>query len=321
MSILKYLISLLVSLILVFSQYSYAQFLELKDFADNPGNLAASYFSPDSDDPSIVVLLHGCAQEGEAFAVQSGLFGLAKKHGFALLIPQQSSDNNIKRCFNWYSSNDYTKDFGENLSIKNMIVRLKKQLGSERVYILGLSAGGAMASNLLVNYPELFNAGAIVAGIPFPCADGLITAISCMKNGPSQTAGDLAMRAKKSSPKQKNWPKLSVWSGGNDEIVNPLNATTLAQYWATLSGITLNPHTKNNKGYTVKSWENESKITQVELIIVDDLGHGIMVNPKEINGGIIADYLLLSPISSTKHIIDFWQLSSNEKITKSNLFL
>jgi poly(hydroxyalkanoate) depolymerase family esterase len=96
-------------------------------------------------------------------------------------MPQQSLENNIKGCFNWYSTSDFAKETGENLSIKNMILTLKQHLGGADVYILGLSAGGAMASSLLVNYPDLFNAGAIVAGIPFPCADGLITVISCMK--------------------------------------------------------------------------------------------------------------------------------------------
>jgi poly(hydroxyalkanoate) depolymerase family esterase len=297
----------------VFSQYSYAQFTELKDFSGNPGNLTASYFLPEAAKPSIVVLLHGCAQSGEKLAKQSGLLGLAKQHNFALLIPQQSVDNNIKGCFNWYSANDYTKELGENLSIKNMIDSLMVKLAGERIYIIGMSAGGAMASSLLVNYPKLFNAGAIVAGIPFPCADGLITAISCMKNGPSQTADELTLLVNEINPKQITWPKLSVWTGADDAIVNPLNSITLAQHWAKLSGIEAMPQLNNKPGYTIKSWNDKYNKKQVELIEVANIGHGLMVNPNELNGGETTNYLLASPISTAKHIVDFWQLSSISK--------
>ncbi|PHQ57967.1 MAG: hypothetical protein COA30_01525 [Sulfurimonas sp.] len=64
--------------------------------------------------------MHGCAQYGEELALKSGLLGLAKKYDFAVLMPQQGLNNNIKLCFNWYSSEDYSKDKGESLSIKNM---------------------------------------------------------------------------------------------------------------------------------------------------------------------------------------------------------
>jgi poly(hydroxyalkanoate) depolymerase family esterase len=314
MSILKFLTTYSLTLFIgLLSLNAYAEFIELKSFNENPGNLSASYFSPNSEHPNIVVLLHGCVQEGESFAKKSGLLSLAKKHEFALLMPQQSLDNNIKRCFNWYSANDYTKDEGENLSIKNMIITLKQQLGSERIYIIGLSGGGAMASSMLVNYPELFNAGAVVAGIPFPCANGLITAISCMKNGPSQTADNLTLLVNEINPQRSIWPKISVWTGENDAIVNPLNSSALADHWASLSGIIAKPKVTDLTGYTLTEWKNKQKETQVELIVVANRGHGMMVNPNEINGGETADYLLESPISTAKHIIGFWQLSAMNK--------
>ena len=249
----------------------------------------------------------GVPQQGDELALQSGLFGLAKKHNFALLVPQQGLSNNIKRCFNWYSADDYTRGSGETLSIKNMISHLKAQLGSKEVYILGLSAGGAMASGMLANYPALFTGGAVVAGIPFPCAEGLITGISCMRNGPSQTADELMALVKKLNPKQTIWPKLSVWTGTTDGIVNPLNSSMLAQQWASLSGLVHKPIIHKKPGYTITHWHNSAKETQVELIEVDDRGHGIMVNPTVENGGKESDYVLASPISTVKHVIDFWQ--------------
>jgi len=307
MRIFNPLVTLLLTLSV--SLFSHAEFKKLDEFGDNPGALEASYFTPNIKSPALVVLLHGCAQQGEELAQKSGLLSLAQKHNFAFLLPQQTLSNNIKRCFNWYSPDDSSKDIGESLSIKNMVTHLKAKLSSQDVYIIGLSAGGAMASGMLANYPALFTGGAIVAGIPFPCADGLITGISCMRNGPSQTAKELETLVRNINPKQQSWPKLSVWTGENDSIVNPLNSSLHAQQWANLSAIKNKPTIDHKSGYTVTRWQNSAKQTQVELIEVSDLGHGIMVNPQVENGGEASDYVLASPVSTVKHVIDFWQLS------------
>jgi poly(hydroxyalkanoate) depolymerase family esterase len=318
MRILNPLAALLLTLGVSLS--SHADFQKLEEFGDNPGYLEASYFAPNIDKTTLVVLLHGCAQHGDELARQSGLLGLAKKHNFALLLPQQGLSNNIKRCFNWYSADDFTRDSGETLSIKNMINRLKAQLGSKEVYIIGLSAGGAMASGMLANYPTLFSGGAVVAGIPFSCAEGLMTGISCMRNGPSQTADELVKQVKKINGHQITWPKLSVWTGAIDSIVNPLNSSVLAQQWANLSALESKPIINKKSGYTVTGWQNSAKAVQVELVEVSGLGHGIMVNPQVENGGEESDYLLASPVSTVKHVVDFWQLSSIENNKQQNSY-
>jgi len=297
----------------LFSHQSFAEFIELDGFGKNPGDLKASYFLPkmahaNSASPALVVLLHGCAQQAEELAQQSGLLGLAKLHNFALLLPQQGLNNNIKYCFNWYSADDYTKGKGETLSIKNMMTSLSQKIGSENIYIIGLSAGGAMASSLLVNYPDLFTAGAVIAGIPFPCADGLITGISCMKNGPSQTPNELVTQIQKITPEQASWPKLSVWTGSKDGIVNPLNSSVLAEQWVQLSKVASKPIVSKKSGYNITHWQNADKEAQVELVEVMKRDHGIMVNPKVENGGEVSDYLLSSPLSTAKHVVEFWGL-------------
>ena len=313
-AVTKYLKTLLLAISFLFlCKPAYAGVVVLDNFGDNPGALKASYYLPETinlkeKSVPIVVLLHGCAQQANELAQQSGFLGLAKQHKFVLLMPQQDLGNNIKRCFNWYSAEDFTKGKGETLSIKNMITTLKQKLASDSVYIIGLSAGGAMASGLLVNYPELFTAGAVVAGIPFPCADGLITGISCMKNGPSQTIDEFVELIEKIAPKQSKWPKLSVWTGNNDSIVNPLNASMLAQQWAKLSKITASPISNQQSGYSVTRWKNANEETQVEFIEVMNRDHGIMVNPNIENGGEASDYLLAAPLSTAKQLVEFWNL-------------
>ena len=282
-------------------------FRSLHEFGANPGELSASYFSASetTKSTSTVVLLHGCVQNGQTLAKQSGFLSLAKQHNFNLLIPQQSMSNNIKGCFNWFSKQDTSKDAGELLSLKNMVTAFTKQQGSKNTFVVGLSAGGAMTSALLLNYPDLFNSGAIVAGIPYPCADSLTKAISCMRSGPSTTPKQLADSVK---PFVKNTklPKLSIWTGTEDQVVNPKNAQYMAQQWLQLSDKKLVSTTEKKTGYRLTSWLDDKGESSLELVEIDNLGHGMMVNPEKNNNEEAGDFLLKSPISASENIIKFW---------------
>ena len=101
-----------------YSKLSWAEFTQFEKFGENPGELTASYFQPELVSGDTVVLLHGCVQNGEALAINSGFLSLAKTHRFNLLVAQQSDKNNIKSCFNWFSKQDTDKNSGELLSLK-----------------------------------------------------------------------------------------------------------------------------------------------------------------------------------------------------------
>lgn len=300
-------ITLIFVWLMLFSQRAYSEFTALDNFNDNPGELTASMYRSDKASKHLVVLLHGCTQNGERLAEQSGLLALAKKKNFSLLIPQQSLNNNIKQCFNWYSPQDTSLDSGELLSIKNMLLTSKQVLDAEFVYVIGLSAGGAMASAMLVNYPELFTSAAIVAGIAFPCADGLIKAISCMKNGPSQSAAELISLAKQHHKGEVSWPNLSIWTGNQDSVVHPKNAEALAQQWLGLMAITSAAQVNEYPEYRVSQWQKEHS-TQVQLVQFEGLGHGMMVDKNSERGDAAIDFLLPAPISTVKTVVDFWQI-------------
>jgi len=286
----------------------HAQLTPLTNFGANPGELAASYYLPDRKASNLVVLLHGCVQNGETLAEQSGFLSLAKANNFALLMPQQNTDNNIKDCFNWFSPQDIEKDQGEILSIKNMILAVKKKTKSNKVFIAGLSAGGAMTHVMLVHYPELFESAAIIAGIPFPCADNLIKAISCMRNGPSQTSNDLIQLVNSVNDSTAKWPNLTIWTGTADNVVNPRNSTILAQQWAGLKDINTDPIVTQYPSYQTKHWKNGVSKNAVELVMIDGLDHGISVNSTIKNGGESGPFLLESPISAAVNIVKFWHL-------------
>jgi poly(hydroxyalkanoate) depolymerase family esterase len=293
------------------SQNVLANFNKLTDYGANPGELLASYYANSPVTENLVILLHGCVQNGEQFAEQSGFLALAKRYDFTLLVPQQIESNNIKSCFNWFSLQDIKKDSGESLSLKNMISSLKTRVKAKNTYIVGLSAGGAMASVMLVHYPKMFSAGAIISGIPYPCADNLIKAISCMRSGPSQSVEKLTALVKQSNLASHKWPSLSIWTGKQDKVVHPLNSISLAKHWSMLTNSIGNPDIERQENYQVSRWRDQKDKTRVELIEIENMGHGIAVNPMLDYGGVIAPFLLETSISAPINIVKFWNIDND----------
>lgn len=288
---------LVASLHVAEAQADTADFTKLAKFGANPGELSASYYASADTNDSLLVLLHGCGQNSEQLAKQSGLYQQAKLHNFALLLPQQHKENNATTCFNWFSKADQDKDQGETLSIVNMIKATKKLTQSNKVFIVGLSAGGALTSSLMVHYPNMFEAGAVVAGIPYPCADNLIKAISCMKSGSTTDAKNLAKQINKT---QVQWPKLTVITGDKDNIVNPKNAELMAQQWGYLTGQS-KPSSLKIADVNASSFGESS-----ELIVIPNMGHGLPINSELTAGGSAAPFVLESPFSAADYLVKKW---------------
>ena len=161
--------------------------VEVTGFGSNPGNLRMFEYVPNQLPPSapLVVVMHGCTQNARTFAKESGWIRIADKLHAALALPEQVQDNNQNRCFNWFLPGDIKRDQGEALSIKQMVDKMKADhdIDPKRVYVTGLSAGGAMTSVMLATYPEVFAGGGIVAGLPYGCAESLSDALQCMSTG------------------------------------------------------------------------------------------------------------------------------------------
>src|SRR5665213_3720211 len=160
-------------------------------FAPNPGNLRMFRYLPRGlkTGAPLVVVLHGCGQTASGYALGAGWCQLADQLGFAVLAPEQKAVNNPNTCFNWFNPEDITRGEGEAASIAAMIATLTQthKLDASRVFITGLSAGGAMAAVMLANYPELFAGGAIIAGLPFGAAANVRDALESMRSAPLRT--------------------------------------------------------------------------------------------------------------------------------------
>src|SRR5215470_13383145 len=144
---------------------------EIVGFGSNPGNLRMFGYRPATlaDNPALVVVLHGCTQTAAGYDLGAGWSTLADRYGFVLLLPEQQRSNNPHGCFNWFRPEHSRRNQGEPLSIRQMIEKCVVDFGIDRrrIFITGLSAGGAMTSVMLACYPEVFAGGAIVAGLPY----------------------------------------------------------------------------------------------------------------------------------------------------------
>ena len=142
---------------------------EVQGFGSNPGALRMFKYVPAQPEQTLVVVLHGGTQTAASYDFGAGWSTLADRYGFVLLLPQQQPANNANRCFNWFLAGDIERGKGEALSIRQMVDAMIRDhdIDRSRVFVTGLSAGGAMTSVMLATYPDTFAAGGVIAGLPY----------------------------------------------------------------------------------------------------------------------------------------------------------
>ncbi|MCK0208650.1 PHB depolymerase family esterase [Starkeya koreensis] len=284
--------------------------LTLTTFGTNPGALRARFYLPPGIRPGapLVVVLHGCTQNAAGYDHHSGWSELADRAGFALLYPEQRHDNNPNLCFNWFHPEDTRRNHGEALSIRQMIesMILAHDLDRSRVFVTGLSAGGAMASVMLATYPEVFAAGGIIAGLAYGRATTVPEAFSCMHgHGPASDA-ELWRLLREASDHSGPWPRITIWQGSADHTVAPSNAEDIAAQWRSVHGLDAAATRTERQGTRWRrTWCNGAGEAVIELNTVAAMGHG---TPLGNELGTPGPYMLDVGISSTREIAGFWGL-------------
>ena len=295
---------------------AHSPLVEINQFGSNPGALRMFSFVPEhlAPAPALVVVLHGCGQTAAGYDLGTGWSTLASRYGFALLMPEQQASNNANTCFNWFNPEDISRDGGEAGSIRQMIARMvaDHKIDSRRIYVTGLSAGGAMTSVMLAIYPEVFAGGAVIAGLPYGIASNVREALSGMMQSPSRPARELGDLVRSASTHKGRWPKLSIWHGSADRTVNPANADEIVKQWLDLHGLPHDPMSSGEvDGHPRDVWWNADGETVVESYTITDMGHG---TPLGINGndepyGAEGAFLIEAGISSSYHIANFFGLT------------
>ncbi|PZO01077.1 MAG: hypothetical protein DCF30_08200 [Hyphomicrobiales bacterium] len=286
---------------------------EMTSFGSNPGALKAHVYLPDilPAKAPLVVVLHGCTQTAADYDHGSGWSQLADRHGFALLYPEQQRANNPNLCFNWFAPGDIRRDSGEALSIAQMVATMIEvhALDRRRVFVTGLSAGGAMAAVMLATYPGIFAGGAIIAGLPFGCASNVPEALERMRGQGLPREAALQSAVRDASRHAGPWPTLSVWHGTQDRTVVPANGEAILSQWRGVHGLEAEPtQTTAIAGHTRRIWCDATGVARIEAFAIAGMGHG---TPVDAGDGIGAPgaFMLNAGISSTRHIAAFWQLA------------
>ena len=286
----------------------------LLQFGSNPGELRARTYTPDGlpHSAALVVVLHGCTQTAAGYDYGSGWSSLAERHGFALLFPEQQRSNNPNLCFNWFRPGDCRRGGGEPLSIRQMIESfvMSHDIDRRRIFVTGLSAGGAMTSVMLATYPDVFAGGAIIAGLPYGCAKTIPEAFDRMK-GNGLTNGDGLVRG--ASGHDGPWPIVSVWHGSADQTVHPDNAEAILRQWRLVHGLEEEPTRTELIGtYPHRTWCDGNGRAVIEMYSITGMAHGTPLATHGSDGcGARGPNMLEANISSTRRIAEFWGLTAS----------
>jgi poly(hydroxyalkanoate) depolymerase family esterase len=189
-----------------------------RSFAGQAGTRPYKLFIPTRPmlHPPLVVMLHGCTQSAEDFAAGTRMNVLAEACGFPVLYPEQTAKANLQRCWNWFNPADQVRDQGEPSLIAGMTRLVSAEFGCDpaRIYVAGLSAGGAKAAILGTAYPDLYAAIGVHSGLACAAAHDMGSAFKAMRQG-KPGRGRLLV------------PTI-IFHGDRDNTVNPTNADAVA---------------------------------------------------------------------------------------------
>lgn len=253
----------------------------------------ASEYRRDKPVP-LVLMLHGCMQKAEDLSAASGMNDLADKNSFLVVYPEQSSAANPLRCWNWFDPKHQSRDAGEPSLIAAVIqnIRSSYTINAKSVYVVGISAGGAMAVVMGATYPELFAGLGVIAGVEYKAGTTMEAGLAAMKQGgpnPDQQ-GILAFQTiqKSSVGSTKRMPVIA-FHGRKDPYLNPINTDQLIAQWAETNdylddgkdndSVTVqSPNEEkgavpNGYSYTRYLYKDRNRQLLLEKWIVEDLGH------------------------------------------------
>ena len=212
----------------------------------------------------LVLMLHGCTQNPEDFAAGTDMNNAALERGFYVLYPAQTQHANASRCWNWFKHNHQKRGRGEPALLAGMTrdIMSRYNIDPRRVYVAGLSAGGAMAAILGDAYPDLFAAVGVHSGLPTGAATNLQGALSAMQSGPAP------------SPRTTASPPTIVFHGDQDATVNPVNGEQIV----VASAGVVKPEIRkarsgNGRDYTQRSYKDAGGRVMAEHWAVHGSGH------------------------------------------------
>lgn len=240
----------------------------------------------------LVCMLHGCTQDAASFAAATRMNDAADRHGFVVVYPQQERGENQGRCWNWFEPRHQARGAGEPASIAAIVRELvgtasPHAVDPARVFVVGLSAGGAMAAVLAATYPEVFAAVAVHSGLAYGAATSMGAAVTAMGRG----TGDAAARGRAAHAAMgclaRPVPSIVI-HGAADRTVARVNAREVLEQSMTANRLaspqtqeldvarptsTVGDQVDGGHAFTRARWITRDGALMHELITVDGLGH------------------------------------------------
>jgi poly(hydroxyalkanoate) depolymerase family esterase len=234
----------------------------------------------------LVVMLHGCKQDPDDFALGTRMNTVAEVRQCLVLYPEQLKTANNAKCWSWFSAADQERERGEPSLIADMTREIigTYNVDESMVYVAGLSAGGAMAVIMANTYPDIFAAAAVHSGMPYNAAKSLFSALSAMKIGPRRREYD--QPAPKTEGDAPAVPMI-VFHGDADRVVHPMNGEQVVrEAVATLGtgapGAEIDPvavvsvvelDLPERRSYTHTVYQDESGRNVAEQWVIHGSGH------------------------------------------------
>jgi poly(hydroxyalkanoate) depolymerase family esterase len=257
-------------------------------FTNSGGSLVYLGYVPSSYKPGtpmpLVVALHGCTQSAGDFRQLTRWDQLAEAKGFIVVFPQQSKDDNSMKCWNFFQQNHMKRGTGEPEVIAGITRSIQQHytVDPHRIYVNGLSAGGAMASVMAATYPDIFAA----AGIGSGCEYAATAACAGYKSADPATAGSQAYQAMGQYARQM---PVILFEGDQDTTVPPVNAQQLVQQWQVTddyadtggkdgsipvqpTGVTRGT-APGGRAYTVTTYGDKDRKELIQSWLVSGMGH------------------------------------------------
>lgn len=216
----------------------------------------------------LLVMLHGCGQDAQSFALSTRMNRLAARERFLVLYPEQDRRANPQGCWNWYGTRTKTA-YGEAAILMAAVQQVSQlyPVDPARVAIAGMSAGASMAALMVTRYPDRFKAIAMHSGVPPGAAESTVSALAAMRGrGAAQALSTTT-----------DWPALLVIHGDQDAIVAASNGEAAAKLWAEAAGPHVEKSRQVSRGQrhpmTVTDFKVRGGRTVATLCAIDGLAH------------------------------------------------
>ena len=221
----------------------------------------------------LVVMLHGCTQDPDDFARGTRFNEHAQAAGAIVAWPEQPAASQVQKCWTWYDAAHQGAGAGEPALLAALTREVMRghAVDPARVFIAGVSAGGAMAVNAAASYPQLFAAVGVHSGFPYRAVADVGTALAAMRSGPPnpETLVETA-RAVLQASGRASLPMI-VFHGAADAVVNPENGRRLASQWAVAAGAKDFLRSETTHGGLTVTMDRWGPFA--ELWVVEGLGH------------------------------------------------